>query len=296
MNDDVLSQAAGRCIARNETEYASAAAVAAFSVAATLVFACIAGSATAEPLRILCDVPNALLTLNGRLDTTLSRLKSHAPLRVLAIGSSSTEGVGASSPQAAYPARLQTELQNRFKNQPVEVVNRGVSGEVVTATAERLRTEVEALKPSLVVWQVGTNDALRGVSSEVFADTLRNGLGWLAERRIDVVLMDPQFFPKVAGSSAYASYVDGISTLAEVARTPVLHRYAAMRYWSDRPEGVRTPMLAADGFHMNDQGHACVGAMLAEAILRRTEPREPAVAGGAGALPQVALVKPGTAQ
>jgi acyl-CoA thioesterase-1 len=55
-------------------------------------------------------------------------------LRILAIGSSSTEGIGASAPAFTYPAQLQARLAILLGG-PVEVDNFGVGGETVAKTA-----------------------------------------------------------------------------------------------------------------------------------------------------------------
>lgn len=219
-----------------------------------------------------CGLPDQLLALPGRLDVTLARIAADAPLKVLAIGSSSTEGVGASSPQRTYPARFKAALEKRVQGLIVEVTNRGVGGEVVEATIARMHREVEAIKPHLVIWQLGTNDALRGGDPEGFFASVRHGLDWLAEHKVDVVLMTPQRFPRIYDSTAYVGLVDRLAALGERRGVPVLRRFAAMAHWQSLPDGIRKTMLWNDNFHMNDQGYACVGEMAAEVLARRAAP------------------------
>src|ERR1700674_4031856 len=56
------------------------------------------------------------------------RAKRH--VRVLAIGSSSTAGVGASSPSATYIAKLETSLEGSLKGMDFDPAGKGMSGEV----------------------------------------------------------------------------------------------------------------------------------------------------------------------
>ena len=70
---------------------------------------------------------------------------------------------GASSPAASYPARLEGELEKLFPGVDVDVVKRGISGEIAAGAADRLRDTVAEVEPDLLVWQVGTNDALARV-------------------------------------------------------------------------------------------------------------------------------------
>jgi hypothetical protein len=60
---------------------------------------------------------------------TCAVLAAGGPLVVVAIGSSSTAGAGATAPDKAYPAQLEAALVRRLPPRvPVRVVNRGVNG------------------------------------------------------------------------------------------------------------------------------------------------------------------------
>jgi acyl-CoA thioesterase I len=228
-----------------------------------------ASAAHAVPLSPSCSLPDKLLVLNGGLDQTIDRLQKGPALRILAIGSSSTAGAGASTPQHTYPALLENELEERFPERIVKVDNLGINGEVASSTIARMRTEVAARDPDLVIWQLGTNDALTGVKSEIFRNQVLETLAWLQQRDVDVILMNPQLFPKIEKNQTYADFVDSLAALALEHDVPVLNRFAAMQYWNTLPPDVRQHMLWRDEFHMNDQGYACVAEMLAESIHRR---------------------------
>ncbi len=77
-------------------------------------------------------------------------------MKIIAVGSSSTAGAFASSPDKSYPSRLAVELKERFPGQPITVINRGVNGEEAPDNLARLDTDVIAEKPDLILWQVGT--------------------------------------------------------------------------------------------------------------------------------------------
>ncbi len=70
---------------------------------------------------------------------------------------------------------------------------------------ERIRAAVERTSPDLVVWQIGTGDALAGTSEASFADTLDQAGDWLRGRNIDLVLVDPPFLPDVGMKPAMAA-------------------------------------------------------------------------------------------
>jgi lysophospholipase L1-like esterase len=231
-----------------------------------------AAGAAAAGLSPACAVPESLLTLSGDTEHAAAHLRDWGGLRILAIGSSSTEGVGASSRAATYPARLQVALSRLLPGRVIHVVNRGRSGEVAAQTVHRLHQLVALLQPDLVAWQLGTNDAVRHVGLAAFDATVEDGLSFLRQRGIDVVLIDPQHYPRIDGSADYAAVVHHIADLAAQAHVPLLRRFAAMEAWAALPPTVRRPMLSRDHFHMNDQGYDCLAQVLAEGLARRLEP------------------------
>ncbi len=196
----------------------------------------------------------------------LSRaVRARRNVRVLAIGSSSTVGVGASSPSAAYVARLETTLEGALRGMDFDVVGRGLSGEVAQGAADRMKREVEETKPDLVVWQVGTNDALRHVSVDRFKSCIRTTLAWLAENKFDVVLIDPQYGNALAKDAYYEKVVAAVAEVAQEARVLLVDRFEAMRELQ-RERGDQF-YLASDKLHPNDRGHRCMAEQLARAIV-----------------------------
>src|SRR5579871_5623313 len=81
-------------------------------------------------------------------------------LTIIALGSSSTEGVGASSPAHTYPALLQKQLRAALPKVAVKVVNRGIGGQDVDDMMRRLPAIIGE-RPDLIIWQTGSNDPLR---------------------------------------------------------------------------------------------------------------------------------------
>jgi lysophospholipase L1-like esterase len=192
-------------------------------------------------------------------------VRSKAQVKVLAIGSSSTAGVGASSPTATYVARLGTSLEGAVKGLDFNVIGRGLSGEVAQGAADRMKKEVEDTKPDLVVWQVGTNDALGHVSLDRFKQCLKTTLSWLADNKIDVVLVDPQYGEALAKDEYYLKVVAAIAEVAREQRVLLVDRFEAMRE-AQRERGD-TFYLASDNLHLNDRGHRCMAEQLARSIV-----------------------------
>jgi acyl-CoA thioesterase I len=196
----------------------------------------------------------------------LSRaVRAQHVVRVLAIGSSSTVGVGASSPSATYVAKLEASLEGTFKGLDFDVIGRGMSGEAAQGAADRMKKEIAETRPDLVVWQVGTNDALRHVSIDRFKECLRTTLAWLRENRIDVVLVDPQYGEALTRDQYYEEVVAAIAEVAREARVLLVDRFESMRELHHL-HGDRF-YLTSDNLHMNDTGHRCMAEQLARSII-----------------------------
>ena len=191
------------------------------------------------------------------------RAKRH--VRVLAIGSSSTAGVGASSPSATYIAKLETSLEGSLQGMDFDVVGRGMSGEVAQGAADRMKREVEETKPDLVVWQLGTNDALRHVSLDKFKSCVKTTLSWLAENKFDVVLIDPQYGDTLTKDEYYEKVVGALAEVAREMRVLLVDRFEAMRELQHERGDLF--YLANDKLHPNDRGHRCMAEQVARAIV-----------------------------
>lgn len=214
-----------------------------------------------------CRVPGSRLYTLAPLRAVKRALRKHHAVKVLAIGSSSTVGIGASSPLASYPVRLEGELEKLFPGIEVDVVNRGVSGEVAAAAAVRMRDTVAEVEPDLVIWQLGTNDALARVDLEAFAQSVDETVRWIVARRIDVVLVDPQYTASLARDEHYNLVVKTIQEVARRDRVPLVQRYGSMRYLADHAaQRLGESYLAKDRFHLNDLGYRCMAEHLARAI------------------------------
>lgn len=195
-----------------------------------------------------------------------------APLRIVAFGSSSTEGIGASNPANAYPARLQADLRTKLHGVEVTVVNRGIGGEHVDDMLARLERDVIAPEPQLVIWQTGSNDPLRGVSLEHFREATLEGLRRIRDAGIDVVLMEPQWCPKLESTPGANRFRDAVREIGEELDVPVIRRADLMHGWVRDGKVTSKQLFASDGLHMADRGYALLAAAAAESILRDAGP------------------------
>ena len=222
--------------------------------------------------QIACRAPAELAHFDRPLLRTMRRLASGQPLVIVAIGSSSTAGARASSPAASYPSRLAVELKALFPGRDIAVINRGVNGEETDDMMARFAGDVVAAHPQLVLWQVGTNSVLRDHSLDTHAVELRKGIEELKATGADIVLIDPQYAPKVLAKSEASAMVEQIALAAKEENVDLFRRFAVMRDWHEVQHLGFDVFVSPDWLHMNDWGYACwaklIGAAIAEAATR----------------------------
>jgi lysophospholipase L1-like esterase len=195
------------------------------------------------------------------------------PLSIVAFGSSSTEGIGASTPAAAYPARLEAGLRRALPHlgSKITVANRGIGGEAVDEMLARLDRDVIAPRPDLVIWQTGSNDALRGVSLDHFREATEAALERIRAAGIDVVLMEPQWCPTLDATPGADRFRDAVRTLGADLGVPVIRRSDLMRDWIGQGRLTRTELFASDGLHMADGGYALLAEAAQDTVLDGAE-------------------------
>jgi acyl-CoA thioesterase-1 len=217
-----------------------------------------------------CGTPSDALRATEPL-AVLRRGLPGKPLRILAIGSSSTFGAGATSPAMSYPAQLQERLGAIM---PVEVENAGISGEQAATTVARLSERLARGSYDLVLWQVGTNDALGDVAEQDLLGALETGYAATARAGARLLLIDPQDYPKARSPERYARFVTLIDDFARSRRIPLFARHE----WMRSLPGMGASLVSADGLHMNDRGYACIAGLLSQDIADHIASRQNAQA------------------
>jgi acyl-CoA thioesterase-1 len=213
-----------------------------------------------------CDTLVELTRLVHPLSRVARKLNRKEPIVIVAIGSSSTAGAGASSKSANYPSRLQAELQGKFSGYEIVVHNRGIGGEEIGDMLKRFEKAVVAAGPDLVLWQLGTNSVLRNHEARESDDAIRRGISIIRGTGADLVLIDPQFAPKVIVKPEATRMVALIAATARRTGVDLFHRFAIMKRWREVDKLAFASFLSPDGLHMNDWSYACLAQGLGEAI------------------------------
>ena len=233
----------------------------------------------AEGAAQTCNIPAKLARLDYPLSRTARRIAAGQGLTIVALGSSSTQGAGASSPAKTYPSQLAVYLQRRFPTLPITVFNRGVGGEEAGDMLARMDRDVLSAKPDLVIWQIGTNSVLRDRPLPPHAQLISRGLKRFKELGLDVVLIDPQFAPKVITKGETEGMLELIARAAKEHNVDLFHRFDLMRRWQQTDGLAFVNFVSPDGLHMNDWSYACVAKVLGTAIAEAaTRPIESASA------------------
>jgi acyl-CoA thioesterase-1 len=213
-----------------------------------------------------CSVSLDQVRLANPLPRFAHKLASEELITIVAIGSSSTAGAGASSAAASYPNRLAVELKKHFPNNSITVINRGVGGEEVGDMLKRFDSAVVAAKPDLVLWQFGTNSVIHDKKLSDSDTSIHDGLKKVRAIGAEVVLIDPQFAPKVIVKAGVASMIELIATTAKREDVDLFSRFNVMKHWSEVDHMAFETFVSPDGLHMNDWGYACMAKGLGMAI------------------------------
>jgi lysophospholipase L1-like esterase len=220
--------------------------------------------------RVPCS--NRGVYLEGSLPHVARKLAANRPVTIVAFGSSSTVGYGMTSPIFSYPYRLADQLRRKFPLADITVLNRGIGGEDTPQMMERLQVAVLDARPDLVIWQLGTNTAIKGDDAAVArTEVLLNaGIDQLKAVGADVVLIDPQYAPATAGKDTQektgrmVNLLGSIAQARQIARFP---RFAVMRRWHDEQKLSFDEFVIHDGLHLNDWGYACFAQLLGDTII-----------------------------
>jgi lysophospholipase L1-like esterase len=220
--------------------------------------------------RVPCQPPKGGSKAMGSLPHVAGKLVAGLPVVIVAFGSSSTQGFGASSPEFNYPNRLAAQLRRHYPTADISVINAGVGGEDAPEMMKRLQTQVIDMHPDLVIWQVGTNAVLRNLDPGETAKMVEDGISRIqAAGGADIVLVDPQYSLAVNQRAESAGkMVKLLSKVAELRHVGIFPRFEVMRDWHEKQAIPVEGFVIADGLHMNDWGYACFAQLLGDDIIR----------------------------
>jgi acyl-CoA thioesterase I len=192
------------------------------------------------------------------LPNVAAALQNRRTIRILAIGSSAGRRDG------GYTKQIERILRRAIRGANVVIINRGVSGELAANAANRIKNEVAMNSPDLVIWQVGTDDALAFVPLEELRYSVEKTIRWLKEHNVDVVLAGLQYVGRVAQDDHYYAVRELLRDIAAKEHVMIIRRYEAMQFIAAAQEagGGHVP----DDFERTEAGYNCLAQYLAGAI------------------------------
>jgi lysophospholipase L1-like esterase len=210
------------------------------------------------------------------------RLAGAGAIKIAAIGSSSTAGTDNIVP---YPQRLEAALRARIMGRNFDVLNRGVSGEEARDELGRMQRDVIDERPTVVIWQVGTNAAWKKeLDLDDTGKAIREGLVMLAQASVDIILMDLQYVPallvpdKIERAHKINRLIDEAATGATVP-VNVYKRFDLMQQWYEA-EKVSFDRMVDPGdpnrLHHSDLSVTRVAEALADVMVKAASASQPA--------------------
>jgi hypothetical protein len=233
-----------------------------------------AAPARAEDTPESCEVPEYLLTSESSLSKVANAIKDGHSLDILVIGSRSSTitAAGNTSEMSAYPGRLEVALTQKLPSIAVNVAVEIQAKKTAEEIAPGLRKLMEGKKPTLVIWQTGTVDAMRSVDPEDFRAAVDEGVVALQEAGADVILMNPQYSPRTETMISASPYLDNMRVVAQQHEVPLFDRFAIMRHWNE--SGEFDLFSAFHGVELAKRVHNCLGRALAQFVVDAARPAQ----------------------
>ncbi|HEU4660770.1 MAG TPA: GDSL-type esterase/lipase family protein [Pseudolabrys sp.] len=250
---------------RSTTTFHAAGAGALIAVSIALTFDARAQTSAPQtapataPFSKDCQVGATQIADESPLPNVASVLAKRKTMRILTMGASPAP----SGRHGGYSDLIESILERALKGIDVVMINRGFSGELAADAAFRMKNEVALVEPDLVLWQVGTNDALAYVPADQFAATLKEQIDWLKAHKVDVVLVGLQFASQMLRDAHYTEIRDTLRKVAAQENVIVVRYYEAMQFVE---QAAREGGVSAEEFDLTESGSNCLAQYVARAI------------------------------
>ena len=201
-------------------------------------------------------------------------------LSILVIGSGSMLLPGADGSKNAYPARLQHALTEMLPGVEVKVVTDVQAHRNAVETVKALKPALAAAKPApaLVVWGIGTVDAIQAIDPDQFSHALDKDTNIARSAGADVVLINAQYSPRTESMITLGTYAEDIRWVALQQEVPVFDRFSIMKLWVDL--GTFDLYSATKKLDIAERIHTCIGRLLADFMIEAVKPSAPHAKGG----------------
>jgi lysophospholipase L1-like esterase len=192
--------------------------------------------------------------------------------KIIFFGDSLTALAGIDGPKdkvtKGYVRIFRDAIQKQHKDKDIEVDWVATGGHTVPDLLKRVEKDVIAKKPTIVVIQIGCNDARR-IPKDTFKTSLEELIDRLQKEKIQVIQCTlTSVGEKHDGTNKDDPKLDEFAVVErEVAKTKDVPlndlRKAFVEHWKkNNPDNKGSGILTYDGNHFNDMGHQFVAEQM----------------------------------
>ncbi len=234
----------------------------------------VAADPAPPPLSNDCQTPGVTISGATPLPNVQRALRETKVVKILTIGASASAMMRNAG--ESYFKVIEGVLERVIPGVDIQIIDRGVSGELVRDAAERIKSEVALSQPDLVLWQVGSSDAIARVPASEFETFLDEGVAWLKDHRIDVALVGLQYVRSLVADPQYQAIRAAVSRVGDKHQVLRISRYEATQV-IEQARAQKAGEVTNE-FTVSEQGHACLSEYVVRAIttgifLRPIRPR-----------------------
>ncbi|WP_160357277.1 arylesterase [Bordetella sp. 02P26C-1] len=192
--------------------------------------------------KLLCLFVSAFCFATAAFAQTPSPSPSSEPRAILVVGDSLSAEYGLQR-GSGWVALLSQRIAEQYPN--YRVVNASISGDTTSGGLSRLPALLEREHPAVVIIELGSNDALRGLSLQMTEQNLRGMTQRAREAGAQVLLVGMQIPPNYGRdyTQRFAALFPTIAKAEDASLAPFLLDGIA----TDREQ------FQADGIHPNEQ-------------------------------------------
>lgn len=220
-----------------------------------------------------CGAAEEFLIADEPLAQFAAAVSAGGPVDVLAVGSATTVGsVTASGLQSAteggsFPWQMVRALHAALPSVKFHLTVRGGRGMTAEDMLPLLDSALKEQHYTLVLWQTGTVEAVRGLQPDGLLDILHTGADHVRDAGGDLVLIDPQFSRFLRANTDLDPYENVLQQVATMPGVALFRRFDLMRTWANdgRVDLERAPK--ADRDKVLEQLNICLGKALAQFVL-----------------------------
>ncbi len=211
------------------------------------------------------------------MNSVFTKIKSSLPLQkspfvYVAMGDSTAEGMGASTPERSYTKILYAHIKAQKTN--AKYYNLGRSGSILRDVVNRQLPKAIDLNPSLITLSVGANDIIRRTKQQEFEKELKQLVEELHSKTQAILVIstvpDLSMTPAIPKFlQAYSKFMAGKLNKGIHSLTPN-ERLLVVDVFNDSKETLKAfpEALGSDGFHPSDFGYA----LWANTLITRISP------------------------